>query len=173
MAGTRSPLMRALAGRDAAWVAPPAALVCALSSACLTKGTMRDFTASMSCDVSAMDFQRACRWCDLRSLAHFGNLVCSARPRGGLLAVPIHLKSAENPSWFTASGKQRSGVSGFSIELQILLVWPARMTTNDGSGPVSEASLASSLSHEDFPRAAIVTAHHTGDQVQNTRDQMH
>lgn len=53
-AGTRSPRMIALAGRDVAWESPPEALTDALSSASLTNGTMRDLTASMSFDGSAM-----------------------------------------------------------------------------------------------------------------------
>lgn len=54
-AGTRSPRIRALAGRGVAWESPPEALMDALSSASLTNGTIRDLTASMSCDVSVMD----------------------------------------------------------------------------------------------------------------------
>lgn len=84
-------------------------------------------------------------------------------PEGGGWLFQSISKNVEDPLWFTAYGKQRSGVDSPSIGLQILLVWPARMTANDGSGPVSEASLASRLSHEDFPRAATITAYHTGD----------
>lgn len=95
-AGTRSPRMRALAGRGVACEPPPEALMDALSSASLTNGTMRDLTASMSCIPSALDDLSLVRF-DLRTDAYFRDLICSSRPDGGLLAVPVHLKSAEDP----------------------------------------------------------------------------
>lgn len=55
-------------------------------------------------------------------------------------------------------------MSIFSVETQVLLDWPASMSANDRSGPVSEAILASGQSlEEDFARATTIMVSHSGD----------
>lgn len=53
----------------------------------------------------------------------------------------------------------------FSVESQILLVWPARMSATDTSSPVSETALASGRRsrEKDFARPEIMIVSHSGD----------